>query len=561
MADDRHQLPNVSSESVIEQFTKKMHSLELDARERETEQRARTLGVPYFNISGLAIPPETLLLIPRARAEELHVIAFLHVGSDIRVGALAPNDPSILELAHQLAERHQARVERYAVSDASLAHATKLYDAVPDVHPVATTLSIAGADLQRLESELQNIAALPEQLARVSISDLVTLILAGAIRAASSDIHIEAEEEGVALRYRIDGVLQRVAVIPKDRWKQLVSRVKLLARLKLNVADVPQDGRITIALPDDTVEVRVSTLPTTWGESIVMRLLMSSKAGLVFADLGVRGRAFDALQHEIARPNGMIVTTGPTGSGKTTTMYAILQQLNTSETKIVTLEDPVEYKLKGINQSQIDPAREYTFARGLRSILRQDPDIVMVGEIRDLETAEVAIHAALTGHLMLSTIHTNSAAGAIPRFLAMGVKAFLLVNALNAIIGQRLVRKIHDACRAPHELSPEERDRVEQVILAMPERERAEAQGKELHFSRGAGCDVCTGSGYKGRVGLYEILTMTPEIEQAIRSENVSEREMEALANRAGMITMVQDGILKALDGITSLDEVFRVAE
>ncbi|MDO8462972.1 MAG: GspE/PulE family protein [bacterium] len=554
-------LPRISSDSIVEQFTKKMQALERDAKEREAEQLAQRLGVAYVNLRGLAIPPETLLLIPRARSSELHAVAFLHAGAEIRIGALEPNDPRIAEIAHEIAERHRANVQQYAVSEASLLHATKLYDAVPNILPVETKVAISEADLERLRAQLADLSALDRVFASTSTSDLVTLVLAGAIRAGSSDIHIEAEEEHIALRYRIDGVLQRVATIPKERWKQLVSRVKLLAGLKLNVESTPQDGRITIAMRDDTIDVRVSTLPTTWGESIVMRLLMSSKAGLAFADLGLRGRASAVLAREIHRPNGMIITTGPTGSGKTTTMYGILQELNTPQTKIITLEDPVEYKLSGINQSQIDPAREYTFAKGLRSILRQDPDVVMVGEIRDLETADVAIHAALTGHLMLSTIHTNSAAGAIPRFLAMGIKAFLLVNALNAIIGQRLVRRIHDVCQQPVTLTPEERDRVEQIILAMPEQERAEAQAKNLTFSRGAGCTACMGTGYKGRIGIYEILTMTPEIEAAIRSENIADREMEELAVKTGMVTMVQDGILKALDGLTTLEEVFRVAE
>ncbi|MFH1430425.1 MAG: GspE/PulE family protein [Candidatus Uhrbacteria bacterium] len=551
----------ITNENIAEQFTAKMHELTLSAREREVEELAQRLGVGSVNLKGFVISPETLLSIPREQAEELRVICFLHSGSEIRVGAIDPEAEAVRELVFQLGERHSANAQRYAISEESFAHAMKLYDAVPTIHPVEKQVTISADDFTRVTEQLKDLTALEQLFERVDTSDLVTLVLVGAIRVRSSDIHIEAEEEGVALRYRIDGVLKNVAIIPKQRWSQLISRLKLLAGLKMNVDRVPQDGRITIALAEDSIDVRVSTLPTSWGESVVMRLLMSSKTGLEFADLGIRGRAFEQLTREVGRPNGMIVTTGPTGSGKTTTLYSVLLKLNTEKTKIITLEDPIEYKLKGINQSQIDPSREYTFAKGLRAILRQDPDIVMVGEIRDLETSEVAIQAALTGHLMLSTIHTNSAAGAIPRFLSMGVKPFLLAPALNAIIGQRLVRKVCEACREPAPLTDEERTRVQEIIAQIPEAERAEAETKELSFFRGKGCDECTQTGYKGRVGIYEILIMSKEIEDVVLSGKVSEYQMAELAQKAGMVTMVQDGILKALDGVTSIEEVFRVSE
>ena len=313
--------------------------------------------------------------------------------------------------------------------------------------------------------------------------------------------------------------------------------------------------------------MRVSAIPTAYGESIAMRLLQPAASKISLESLGLRGQAFELLNREIKRPNGMILTTGPTGSGKTTTLYAILQKLNRPEIKIITLEDPIEYKLAGIQRSQIDASKEYSFADGLRSILRQDPDIIMVGEIRDLETAEIAIQAALTGHLVLSTVHTNSASGAIPRFLALGAKPFLLAPALNAVMAQRLVRKIHEECKEETQLDEAAIKKVGEILSAIPEPAKAELFSRQssaleqLKFYRGRGCEKCFNLGYKGRIGIYEVFTMSKEIEQVILSGKISEYAVQELAVKAGMVTMVQDGLLKALDGITTVEEVFRVAE
>ncbi|OGL90313.1 hypothetical protein A3I45_02600 [Candidatus Uhrbacteria bacterium RIFCSPLOWO2_02_FULL_53_10] len=362
------------------------------------------------------------------------------------------------------------------------------------------------------------------------------------------------------MRYRIDGVLQNVATIEKDRWKQLASRIKLVAGLKLNITDRPQDGRFTIRFGGQNVDVRTSTLPTAHGESVVMRLLVPTAINLEFAQLGFRKNVFEKLQREIVKPNGMIITTGPTGSGKTTTLYAILKQLNKPEVKIITLEDPVEYKLEGINQSQIDHSKDYTFSAGLRSILRQDPDIVMVGEIRDKETAETAIQAALTGHLLLSTIHTNDASGAVPRFLSMGVEPALLAPALRVIMGQRLVRKLCEACREQTQLTPEVSERVASIVAAIPEASGETVDLATVNWYRAKGCEKCGNSGYKGRIGIYELMVVDGVVEERIRTGSVTDKDMLAIGQEQGMVTMVQDGILKAIDGQTSVDEVFRVA-
>ncbi|OGY44883.1 MAG: hypothetical protein A2729_01905 [Candidatus Buchananbacteria bacterium RIFCSPHIGHO2_01_FULL_39_14] len=435
---------------------------------------------------------------------------------------------------------------------------------MPQVRKFVSGVEISEVEIKRYEKEISTFKDLNKKLKEVSITDLLTLAIAAAIKARASDLHIEAEEKGIKLRFRIDGILQDAAELDAKIWPQVISRIKLVAKLKINVADRPQDGRFTIFLSDDKIEVRVSTLPTAYGESVVMRLLMSSAAGLAFEDLGLRGKAFEALKLEIIKPNGMVITTGPTGSGKTTTLYAVLNKLNDPGTKIITIEDPIEYKLPGINQSQVDYGKNYTFANGLRSILRQDPDIVMVGEIRDLETAEIAINAALTGHLVISTLHTNDAAGTIPRLLSMQVKPFLLAPAINTMIGQRLIRRICSACKKVAELDNKTLSRVMAILNEIPEESGyhfSPTELKKLKFYRGGGCEQCQGLGYKGRMGIFEVMTMNQEVENLILAGQVSEYDMRAIAVKYGMITMIQDGLLKAVDGITTVEEVFRVAK
>jgi type II secretory ATPase GspE/PulE/Tfp pilus assembly ATPase PilB-like protein len=372
---------------------------------------------------------------------------------------------------------------------------------------------------------------------------------------------VEAEEDDIKVRFRVDGILHDAARLPAASWKQVIARLKLLAGVKINVEHIPQDGRITIYLSDEKIDIRASFLPTAYGESVVLRILRPKTIALEFDKLGIRGLAAERLAREIERPNGMIVTTGPTGSGKTTTLYAILKKLNSSEVKVITLEDPIEYKLKGINQSQIDHEKNYDFAKGLRSILRQDPDVVMVGEIRDLETAEISIQAALTGHLVVSTIHTNSAAGAIPRFLSIRVKPFLLAPALNAVIGQRLVRRLCEQCKVPATLTPSQLHEVTETLRTVPESSHERVDMQSLKFmAPGKGCEACNQMGYKGRIGMYEIFTMSKGIEEAILAANVSEYKIAELACQEGMVTMAQDGLLKALQGLTSVEEVLAAA-
>ncbi|MFA5062327.1 MAG: GspE/PulE family protein [Patescibacteria group bacterium] len=549
---------NLSSSGA--KFSKKMEELDVKAKEGLVAQKAAALNLPYIDLFGFPVSSEALRLISEAEARASKAVCFFNLADEIRLGCVEYSD-EIKEMAYQIGERHHGNVKIYLISENSLEAILKLYANLPIVKPVTKDINITDEELNKFKAGVVDFRSLAEQFKNVSITDILTLIIASALKVDSSDIHVEAEENGIMVRYRIDGILHDVATLPKEEWKKFVSRIKLLAALKININDRPQDGRVTLKLSSGNLDVRVSTMPTVYGESVVMRILYSGSKTVSFDELGLRGEAYERLKKEVERPNGMIITTGPTGSGKTTTMYAILKGLNKPGVKIITLEDPVEIKMEGINQSQVDASRDYTFAKGLRSILRQDPDICMVGEIRDLETAEIAIQAALTGHLMLSTIHTNSASGAVPRFLSMGVKPFLLAPALNSVIGQRLVRKICTHCQEEIELAPEVMAKVVKSLETLPEAEQKKVNLKKLHFYHGKGCEECSGLGYKGRVGIYEIFTMSKELEQIILSAQVSEYTIQELAVKNGMVTMVQDGLLKALDKITSVEEVFRVTE
>jgi type II secretory ATPase GspE/PulE/Tfp pilus assembly ATPase PilB-like protein len=556
--------PIIATEEVADKFSTKMRGIQVKEKEREAQTNASLTGIPYIDLKGFPISPDTLTIFSEEKANELKAVCFFRSSDDIRIGAVNPDNQELLVLAQKIAKENHARVEIYLISQHSFDFVFNLYKTIPKLRKFISGVEISEDDIKRYEKEIKTFHDLAEKLKEVSITDMLTLILAAAIKARSSDVHIEAEEKDIKIRFRIDGILHDAAELEPKIWPQVISRVKLVSKLKINVADRPQDGRFTIFLTNEKIDVRVSCLPTAYGESVVMRLLMSSVVGVNFEDLGLRGKAFEDLKSEILKPNGMIITTGPTGSGKTTTLYGILNKLNDPGTKIITIEDPIEYKLKGINQSQIDYSKKYTFANGLRSILRQDPDIVMVGEIRDLETAEIAINAALTGHLVISTLHTNDASGSIPRLLSMRVKPFLLAPAINAMIGQRLVRKICTHCKKETEVDNKTLSRAMEILSEIPEGSGSRIPKEELKkikFYKGAGCQECQGLGYKGRIGIFEIMIMTKEVERLILTAQVSEYDMRDIAAKNGMITMIQDGLLKAVDGITSVEEVFRIAK
>ncbi len=546
-------------QSAQAKFQVKQKEIKAKETERSTQAKARDMGIPYINLFGFPVSPEALVLIPEERAKQLNVVCFFYDGKNVRLGATHPEVPEIKAIAVGLREKQHSLVEIYLISNNSLLYAFKQYRSIPKVRKISRGVDLTEADLNMFSEKFSSFKDLQAEIDKAKITDIVAMIMAASVKTNSSDIHIEAEEKSIKIRFRIDGVLHDAAEINKELWKKIISRMKSLAKVKINIDDKPQDGRMSIDMKDDRIDIRASFLPTNYGESVVMRLLRSSTAGLAFEQLGIRGHAYEQLKKEVERPNGMIITTGPTGSGKTTTLYAILKKLNNQETKIITIEDPIEYQLEGVNQSQT--SEKYTFSQGLRSIVRQDPDVVMVGEIRDLETAEIAIQAALTGHLVLSTIHTNDAAGTVPRFVSMGAKPFLLAPALNAIIGQRLVRRVCSKCKKEVKIEPEKMARVTSILESLSDDQRKKVDFNNLRFFKGNGCEACQGIGYKGRIGVYEIMVLNEELEKLILSGKASEYDMRNAGVKAGMITMVQDGVLKALEGVTTIEEVFRVSE
>lgn len=550
--------------NVGEKFTEKMESIKKKELETEAMRLASDLGAPYINLERFPISQEALRQLPRETAQALGAVCFFATPDEVRVGALDPNQPEVKELLTSIQDRNHAQGGLYLISQTSFERVMEMYNTLPTIKPITKDIQIKSEDVAKVQADVNDFRSLQTMLEKKSTTDVLTIVLGAALKLDSSDVHIEAEQDRIMVRLRLDGILHDVASLPKEIYKQLISRIKLLSSLKINVTDKPQDGRFTIKFTEYDIDLRISTIPTVYGESVVMRLLKQKQDGITLDKLGMRGSALEQLKKEIQRPNGMIIATGPTGSGKTTTLYAVLKILNEPGVKIITLEDPVEYRIEGVNQSQIDRSKDYTFAKGLRSMLRQDPDIVMVGEIRDLETADIAVQAALTGHLMLSTIHTNSAAGAIPRFLSMGVKPFLLAPALNCVIGQRLVRKVCQSCRrqtALADLPADLQENINKVLAGLPPAEQKEIADKPRTFYMSVGCPACNELGYKGRINVCELFTMVPEIEQAITTGQVAEYEIEQIARGRGMVTMVEDGILKALDGITTPDEVFRVIE
>ena len=417
---------------------------------------------------------------------------------------------------------------------------------------------------EALEEVGKNIANQTDKISETAIikeapiAKIVDTVLEFAVKGRASDIHIEPDSEKTRIRYRIDGILQEKLTLPRSIHESLVSRIKILSQMKIDERRIPQDGRFSFKVGEQEVDLRVSTLPTVHGEKIVMRLLKKTGGLPALAELGLRGVQYQDLETAIARPYGIVLVTGPTGSGKTTTLYSVLTKLNRPSVNIVTLEDPVEYQIQGINQVQVNPQAGLTFATGLRSFLRQDPNIILVGEIRDTETTQLAIQAALTGHLVFSTLHTNDASTAIPRLIDLGAEPFLISSVLNASLAQRITRKICENCKEYYSPSPEIVENIKQVLG--PVLPAKYGRGEPMQIARGKGCQECNFSGYLGRIAIFEVLKITPAINKLILKAS-SAKDIEEQAKLEGLITMKQDGYLKVLECVTTIEEVLRVAE
>jgi type II secretory ATPase GspE/PulE/Tfp pilus assembly ATPase PilB-like protein len=550
-----HEIHGAHEEDVRRVLAKMKH----ESEEQQAAGFAAVLGLPYIDLNIFPIDPETLRTIPRVDAQKYSVVCLQRAGKNVSLASPNPENPELQEFEERLKQDEGFTIKLFVCSIGGLEKSIEKYKHIALIESLEEMrLSLTGADLEEFEKKLKDVIDLKKRITEIPTTEVLNIVVAGAVKMEASDIHFEPQQDGIRLRYRLDGVLQNITVIPAQSYHFIMSRVKVLSGMKINVRDIAQDGRFSIGLDGKEIDVRVSILPGNFGENIVMRLLNQESVALRFDDLGLRGLAYDKLIEEMKNPNGMILNTGPTGSGKTTTLYAVINTLNTPEVKIITIEDPIEYKIKGISQTQVSGSRGYTFANALRAIVRQDPDVILVGEIRDDETASIAVHASLTGHLVLSTIHSNSAIEAVPRMVDMGVKPSLVPASVNAIIGQRLVRKLCPHCKEKYVPARESTESIKKILAVISPKAKLAIPKDIDFFFRAKGCSKCHGLGYKGRIGIFEIFTMNEEISQKI-TEMAPEGEILALSLEDGMITMLQDGILKALEGITSLEEVQRV--
>ncbi len=524
--------------------------------------KAYILGIPFVNLEKEIVDPEVLKIIPEPIAKTHNIVAFRKRGKDLEVAMLDPEDLKILEF---LKKTTDLKILPRLTTLESIKNLLRQYQ---------KTLSAEFGELIKKEAEgiktieeeevFKEKTELEKIAKELPIIRIVDVLIKHAILERASDIHIEPMEKEVLVRYRIDGILRDAMTLPKTTAPGIVARIKILANLKLDEHRIPQDGRFKVETDEYKYAIRVSVLPVYDGEKVVMRLLPESAKAFTLEELGLRGKALKDVEINLKRPTGMILVTGPTGSGKTTTLYSMISILNTEAVNISTIEDPIEYRIPRVNQTQVNPKVGLTFASGLRALLRQDPDIIMVGEIRDTETASLAINAALTGHLVLSTLHTNSAAGAIPRLIDMKVEPFLISSTLNLIIAQRLVRKLYGE-KEKYFLTPAQLDNIakycnpDRILEILVEEKLAKPNQSltKVPFFRPVPQKECP-DGYKGRIGIFEVLPVTPKIKELIVKEATSD-EIQIAAQKEGMRTMVEDGFVKAAQGITSIEEVLRV--
>ncbi|KKS16899.1 MAG: Type II secretion system protein E [candidate division WWE3 bacterium GW2011_GWA1_41_8] len=537
------------------------------SNEDYTKAMGESYGIDYTDLIGLQIPPELLELVPMAVAKQYNVVPFAQEGNTLSLAMLDPMDLQTIEFierktglkVHPFITAAKA-IERVLEEQKGKAIGEEISAALEEIN--STTLKI-----EENAGELTDATLRDAPIARI-----VGMIMETAVKTAASDVHIEPNEDASRLRYRVDGILEEKRRIPKEMHDSIIARIKILAKMKIDEKRIPQDGRFKVQVGNTQTDLRVSTLPTIYGEKVVIRLLKEEGQVFTFKDLGMRGLSLKRLEEAILRPNGMTLVTGPTGSGKTVTLASALNKLNTVRVNIVTLEDPVEIRVPGVNQVQINPQAGLTFANGLRSFLRQDPNIIMVGEVRDGETAELAIHAALTGHLVLSTLHTNSSSGALPRMLDMGVENFLLASTVNVVVAQRLVRKVCEHCKTEYEPPKEVQEDMERVLSGIAKstvlmnkdvdivKSLKSVETNKIKFAKGSGCDKCNSTGYKGRLGIFEVLEVTDKVAH-LTLDNSPASKIEAVAVEEGMITLLQDGYLRVLEGVTTLEEVMRVAK
>lgn len=535
---------NLSDEAII-------RSLNIVSEDKLSIAKAKLLGIPFISLETTSVSPQAIGFIPRAVVERFSLMPFSY-DEKTKTLSIAMSNPVDLDAISFVRQKTGLNINVFAATKKDVEKAINQEYRQEIVGEVGEALK---------ETENYNKARtidstqIAEIIKEAPIAKIVSTILEYAVTSRASDVHIEPEETRIRVRYRIDGILYDKLSLPKNVQDAVISRIKILSEMKIDEHRIPQDGRFNFKIGDKEVDLRISVLPTTFGEKIVMRLLRKSGGIPTLQELGLTGTSLKSLETAILRPHGIIIVCGPTGSGKTTTLYSVLSKLNTTRVNIMTLEDPIEYQIAGVNQVQINPAVGLTFATGLRSFLRQDPNIILVGEIRDQETTELAIQASLTGHLVFSTLHTSSASGALPRLIDLKAEPFLLASTMNAILAQRIVRKICSYCTGEYEPLPQILTELKNVLGNL-----FPANGEPIKLHKGKGCDNCGNSGYLGRVGIFETLSVTEKISSLIL-QNADSNTLEKEAVAQGMITIKQDGYLKVLQGITTVEEVLRVAQ
>lgn len=551
------------------------HELD-ELHKQEEEDLVRILsdkyGLPYVDLRGTAPEPDAMQYVKEEDARASGCVPFKVVGRKLYVATLSPSNPKMEEVLRPI-ETRGSEILLFLCSHASFEHVLARYaDLNASTKVESGMLELTKEKMEGLMASFDDIESLRHLFdellsshALYKTTRTIELIMAGALKFDASDVHIEPEEEKVRLRYRLNGILEDVAYFDFNSLKNITSRLKLLSGLKLSTVADAQDGRFSIDLEDVEVEVRVSVVPGNYGESFVMRLLDPRHNVSDLDNIAFPAILREKIYHALTRPNGVILTTGPTGSGKTTTLYACLRRVYNPEVKIITIEDPIEYHLEGITQTQVEEEKGYTFLSGLRAALRQDPDIIMVGEIRDDDTAKVAVNAALTGHLVLSTLHTNNAAGTIPRLVELGVNPKILASALAVALAQRLVRTLCDECKAEYETGEKESRVITDVLGVMKTTNKessmlGHAPSLAYRIFKPVGCDACGGTGYKSRIGIFEAVLMDANIEKILVT-NPSEREVREAASSQGIPTLREDGIIKVLEGVTSLEELGRAVD
>ncbi|MCL5009053.1 MAG: GspE/PulE family protein, partial [Patescibacteria group bacterium] len=532
---------------------------------------AELLGVEVADLTQQQIPQDVLNLVPEPIAHRHQVISFAKTKDEL---SLAMTDPQDLQTKEFIQKKTGLKIKVFLIGKTSLEFGLSKYHAslekeighlfTPTGQPISVETQPADG-----EPEPDMGATLKKAAEEIPVIRVVDTLLEYAVFEKASDIHIEPQENSVIVRYRIDGVLHDVMTLPKIIQAAIVARIKVLSNLKIDEHRLPQDGRFKIEKEGYKFSLRISTIPIFDGEKVVIRLLDESAKAASLEDLGFGKSAYETILRNVKKPHGMLLVTGPTGSGKSTTLYTVLSMMNTKSVNISTIEDPVEYRIPGANQMQVNPKIGLTFAMGLRALLRQDPNIIMIGEIRDKETAEEAMHAAMTGHVVFSTLHTNSAAAALPRLLDIGMESYLIASTVNAVLAQRLVRKVCQECKAPIKLDEAtwvtitKLFHLEKLIPAMQREGNLPAKvkdPKDLQFFKGAGCDKCNKTGYKGRMGIYEILEVTPLVGSLIM-EHKSSQEIQDEAEKEGMVLMWEDGFMKAAQGLTTIEEILRVSK